>query len=171
MLTHKTLMREFSNDRLKVYKVDTKFIQNDKMPCFIGGHALIMPFIPAGEMWIADDLSEHDCKSTVYYLLVQKDLMAGGINYQDSIKRASKLETENQDRLDDSIKEELEKIDKLGRIVEPNYANGKHRLLHGKSEKHHQHLQNLIENQRKRRNNLGKKKHKFNGDALMRALT
>lgn len=168
MLTDKTLMPEYSNDKLKVYKVDAQFMQNDKMPHFVGGHSLIMAFIPSGEIWIADDLDEHSCKSTIYYLLVQKRLMASGLNYLDSVKRANQSEQENQDNLDDCIKDELD-IVKV-RIIEPSYSNSKHKLVHGKGEKHHVHYNLLQENQKKRRQNIGKKKKKFDGDALMRAL-
>jgi len=167
MLSEKELLPQYSNDKIKVYKVNQEFIHNDHMPDFVGGHALIMDFIPPGEIWLADDLDDNQTKSTLYYLLVQKRLMAKGVPYKDSIKMAGKLEKEVGNDFEGDIQNELNESQD---IIEPSFSNGaKHNLAGKNSKRLNYNIKSLHENQKKRRHKLYSHKQTI-GETMVRFL-
>ena len=158
MLLQKKFLPQYSNNRVKVFIVNAKYMQNDHMPDFVGGHALVMSKIPSGEVWIADDLKEDEQKRTIYYLLCQKRLMAMGLPYGDSVKRAEKLEHDSKGNYDSAIQGELQKA---VFIIEPTISNGvKHKFTHrDKAEKH---FKTLHDAQKKRRSKYMKQRKQAN---------
>jgi hypothetical protein len=153
MLLKKQEIKQYCTDKLKVYSVNGEFVRNTYMPDFVGGHALIMDFIPSGEIWIADDLKENEVKRLVYFLLVEKKYMVKGLVYEDALRRANQAVSKNKVNLDRCIQDELGYTRYI--IAEPSFSNGaSHNLIHGHGDKYHTHFKKLHNNQRKLRKQI-----------------
>ncbi len=111
-LIHEKLLKEYSN-HLKVWIVKGRAVRDY---CFIefteGGHDKVYNFIPAGEVWIDDDVQVKERKFIILHELHERSLMAKGINYANAHRDASIREyycRHHPDELELLLKEDLER--------------------------------------------------------------
>jgi hypothetical protein len=57
-----------------------------------GGHEYVYEFVPHGQVWIDDDVSEQEIGYVILHELHERNLMAKGMTYDDAHASASKLE-------------------------------------------------------------------------------
>ncbi|MFH0711733.1 MAG: hypothetical protein V1889_01105 [archaeon] len=57
-----------------------------------GGHDKVYPFIPSGEIWIDDDVFPRERKFVFLHEIHERNLMSGGMCYDDAHKDSSKIE-------------------------------------------------------------------------------
>ena len=77
---YKSILTSVGN--VKVWLVDGKSVRNYYDKNFVqGGHSKVYSFIPKGEVWIDDDLSEQERKPVIIHELNELGLMRKGIPY------------------------------------------------------------------------------------------
>ena len=57
-----------------------------------GGHEYVYEFVPHGQVWIDDDVTEQEIGYVILHELHERNLMAKGMNYDDAHDSASKIE-------------------------------------------------------------------------------
>lgn len=89
---HKHLWRKIK-DGLDVWIVKGRLVRSDFFTDFTaGGHEYVYKFIPAGEVWIDDDIEESERRFVLLHELHERKLMAGGLSYDRAHARSSRLE-------------------------------------------------------------------------------
>jgi hypothetical protein len=114
---HKALLKKYSRV-LKVWIVSGELVRDMFYIDFTeGGHDLVYPFMPKGEIWIDDDVPRKELKFVLLHELHERGLMAEGWPY-DSGDRSAHLESNKLEyfcrhhpsKVDGKIKEELGKL-------------------------------------------------------------
>ncbi len=124
---HKTILPEYSNG-IKVWIVDGRIVRGLFFIDFTqGGHDKVYDFVPAGEIWLDDDLVESERKYVLLHELHERALMANGMSYAKAHLDASAIEEfcrQNPGQLQEKLKEAIEKNKLLARNGNGNGANG-----------------------------------------------
>jgi hypothetical protein len=90
---HKTLLDKYSNEKLKVWIVRGELVRDLFFLDFTeGGHDKVYDFVPAGEVWIDDDLSIRERKFVILHEVHERNLMSKGMNYDSAHKSSSEIE-------------------------------------------------------------------------------
>lgn len=93
---HRELFKEFG--KIKVWEVNGELVRDYFYIDFTeGGHDKVFPFIPAGEIWLDDDLSEKERKFVLLHELHERNLMPEG--HDISIKNASLKPDHNYEKV------------------------------------------------------------------------
>lgn len=110
---HKDLLQEWSTDTIKIWLVNGTLVRDFFLIEYAsGGHDRVYPFIPEGEVWIEDVLSEQERKFIILHELHERFLMGGGKKYHEAHHGATIVEDRYRDapnELEVRIREELEK--------------------------------------------------------------
>lgn len=110
---HKDLLQEWSTDVLKIWIVNGTLVRDFFLIEYAsGGHDRVYPFIPEGEIWIEDVLSEQERKFIILHELHERFLMGVGKKYPEAHQGATIIEDryrDNPHELTLRIREELEK--------------------------------------------------------------
>ena len=85
----KALLKQYSGT-IQVWMVDGHMLRDLIYVGFTeGGHDKIYSFIPAGEIWIDDDLSPGEVPLVVFHEIHERNLMAKGLSYTEAHVSAS----------------------------------------------------------------------------------
>lgn len=107
----KKKLHAYSTEFLSVYLVYGKFVRDLYLVEYAeGGHDLVYPFIPQGEVWIEEVLHPRERKFIILHELHERALMLQGKDYKHAHKGATIVEDrfrENPKGLDARIKKEL----------------------------------------------------------------
>lgn len=77
----KRLLKEYSKSGLRVYIVRGKLVRDNFFIDFTeGGHDKVYSFIPAGEIWIDDDISQKERKFILLHEVFERNLMSRGLH-------------------------------------------------------------------------------------------
>ncbi|MDD5071091.1 MAG: hypothetical protein PHV17_10240, partial [Candidatus Omnitrophica bacterium] len=89
---HKRLLKKYSK-KLKVWIVDGRLVRDLFFIDFTeGGHDKVYPFIPAGEIWLDDDLTLREIKFVLLHEVHERNLMCSGENYDTAHEASSEIE-------------------------------------------------------------------------------
>ena len=89
---HKTLLRSYSRD-LRVWIISGELVRDLFFIDFTeGGHDKVYHFVPAGEVWLDDDLMRTERPFVLLHEVHERRLMAGGLDYPHAHRSASHLE-------------------------------------------------------------------------------
>jgi hypothetical protein len=129
---------EYRVGKLKVILVNGTAVRVKDVSFTMGGHNLVYSYVPKGEIWIADELSEYDRKCTLLHEFVEVRWMAQGMKYDDAHIRANSIEgkARHGGDVDKMLKNEMVK---LPPILEPSIYNGAKHLVTEGSDLHHTH--------------------------------
>ncbi len=109
---HKELLAEFSG-AVKVWIVDGEWVRDFYDIDFTeGGHDKVYKFIPAGEVWIDDDVTPAERKFILLHELHERSLMDKGWTYPKAHRDSSRVEFEcrrHPEKLDARLREEIDK--------------------------------------------------------------
>jgi hypothetical protein len=109
---HKQLLVPYSK-YIKIWIVDGELVRDLFFIDYTeGGHDKVYSFIPAGEVWIDDDLSQKEIKFVLLHELHERYLMSQGLEYHPAHRSASHIEyfcRHNPEKLDEKLQEEIEK--------------------------------------------------------------
>jgi hypothetical protein len=84
-------------DGVRVFRVDGNKVRNGCSVEFcLGGHGLVYGYIPEDEMWVEDLPSEDDWWHNAFHEMVEYELMAGGMGYDEAHELASEKEAETR---------------------------------------------------------------------------
>jgi hypothetical protein len=101
------------NSGLKIWIVNGELVRDLLHMEFVeGGHDYVYPFVPAGEIWLDDDLDEADRKFVLLHEIHERFLMANGKTYEEAHRSASRIEHQTRikpDLLNDFLEEEFRK--------------------------------------------------------------
>ena len=107
---HKELLTEFSAD-VKVWVVDGELVRDFFFIDFTeGGHDKVYKFVPAGEVWLDDDVNPAERKFILLHELHERALMARGWPYARAHRDSSRIEYEcrhNPALLDAALRAEV----------------------------------------------------------------
>ncbi len=114
---HKKMLTKYSNG-VKVWIIDGALVRTVFFMDFTeGGHDKVYKFVPKGEVWLDDDLSEKEIKLVLLHELHERYLMSEGWDYDPAHRKASSLEyhcrhhpEETDTKLDEEMKRNKEKI-------------------------------------------------------------
>jgi len=115
---HQKLLKEYSNDSLKVWLIDGELVRDLYDLEFVeGGHDYVYQFIPVNEVWLDNDLAPGEYPFVLLHEIHERYLMATGKTYSQAHRSASSIE--HQARLAPQttagwLKKEFEKNNKLG---------------------------------------------------------
>lgn len=109
----KERLHKYSSETVHVYLVYGEFVRDIYLVEYAeGGHDLVYPFIPRGEVWIEEVLHPSERKFIILHELHERFLMSQGKNYPHAHKGALMIEDrfrENPEGLEERIRQELEK--------------------------------------------------------------
>jgi hypothetical protein len=109
---HEDLWAEFSGT-VKVWVVDGELVRDLYFIDFTeGGHDKVYKFVPAGEVWIDDDVNPAERRFILLHELHERALMARGWAYPRAHKDSSRIEYKcrrNPSLLDAALRAEVEK--------------------------------------------------------------
>ncbi len=89
---HKTLLRSYSRG-LRVWIIRGELVRDLFFIDFTeGGHDKVYHFVPAGEVWLDDDLTRRERPFVLLHEVHERRLMAGGLDYSHAHRSASHLE-------------------------------------------------------------------------------
>lgn len=113
---HKKLIKKYSEDRLKVWIVDGELVRGVYFVDFTqGGHDKVYKFIPEGEIWIDDDVSQKEMKFVLLHEIHERNLMERGMRYDpahDSSLIIEHYARHHSKKVDELLKKELKKYSK-----------------------------------------------------------
>ena len=91
-MVHKQLLEEFSGS-VKVWVVDGELVRDVFFVDFTeGGHDKVYKFVPAGEVWLDDDVNPAERRFILLHELHERALMARGWPYGRAHKDSSRIE-------------------------------------------------------------------------------
>ena len=91
---HEHRLSVFSSANLQVWIVNGEAIRDTYHLDFTeGGHDYVYDFVPAGEVWLDDDLSPRERHLILLHELHERALMAAGADYPSAHASASRLES------------------------------------------------------------------------------
>ncbi|MGA2531582.1 MAG: hypothetical protein ABSG19_00955 [Candidatus Aminicenantales bacterium] len=109
-MVHKELLKEFSAD-VKVWVVDGELVRDVFFIDFTeGGHDKVYKFVPAGEVWLDDDVNPGERRFILLHELHERALMARGWPYGRAHKDSSRVEFQcrcNPGLLDAALRAEV----------------------------------------------------------------
>lgn len=109
----KTALPEYSNNAVRVWIIDGKLVRDFFLIEYAeGGHDRVYTFIPPGEIWVEEVLSETERKFIILHELHERLLMGEGKKYPEAHHGATIIEDHYRDHpaeLEDRIREELAK--------------------------------------------------------------
>ena len=89
---HKALLADWSGG-VKVWVVDGELVRDVFFIDFTeGGHGRVYPFVPAGEVWLDDDVAPAEREFILLHELHERALMAGGWPYAKAHRDSSRIE-------------------------------------------------------------------------------
>jgi len=89
---HKRLLAAYGRG-IKIWLIDGELVRGWHYLDFTqGGHDKVYPFVPAGEVWIDDDLTPAERPYVLLHELHERQLMAGGLKYPAAHRSACELE-------------------------------------------------------------------------------
>lgn len=104
---------EWSTDSVAVWLVDGTLVRETYMLDYAeGGHDIVYPWIPQGEVWVEESLDEKERLFILLHELHERELMKGGMSYADAHHGATIVEAhfrKHETGLAERIKEELAK--------------------------------------------------------------
>lgn len=107
----KDFLQEHSTPSLKIWLIRGKFVRDFLLTEYaLGGHDRVYPFIPEGEIWIEDILSESERRFIILHELHERLLMGAGKGYAAAHQGANIVEDyyrNNPKGLEQRIQEEL----------------------------------------------------------------
>ena len=107
---HKQLLEEFSGS-VKVWVVDGELVRDVFFVDFTeGGHDKVYKFVPAGEVWLDDDVNPAERRFILLHELHERALMARGWPYGRAHKDSSRIEFQcrrNPGLLDAALRAEV----------------------------------------------------------------
>jgi hypothetical protein len=110
---HKRLLKKYSK-KLKVWIVDGRMVRDLFFIDFTeGGHDKVYPFIPAGEIWLDDDLTLREIKLVLLHEVHERNLMSLGEEYHTAHESSSEIEyfcRQNPKLLDRYLQREFKKV-------------------------------------------------------------
>ncbi len=110
---HKKLLAKYSTEKVKVWVIDGALVRTVFFMDFTeGGHDNVYKFVPKGEVWLDDDLSEKEIKFVLLHELHERHLMSQGWNYDPAHRKASSIEyhcRHHPEELDSKLDDELKK--------------------------------------------------------------
>lgn len=110
---HKILLKKYSK-KIRVWIVDGRLVRDLFFIDFTeGGHDRVYPFIPAGEIWIDDDLSLREIKFVLLHEISERNLMGLGEDYTSAHELSSEIEyfcRKNPGTVDKYLKKEFKRI-------------------------------------------------------------
>lgn len=90
---HRGLWRKLKGG-VSVWIVDGRLVRSVFFTDFTeGGHDRVYPFVPAGEVWIDDDLRKKERPYVLLHELHERNLMLGGAGYDSAHEESSRLES------------------------------------------------------------------------------
>ena len=106
---HKALWKRLENG-VSVWIVDGRLVRSVfDIDFTAGGHEHVYEFVPAGEVWIDDDVAENERGLVLFHELHERNLMAAGMPYSKAHEESSRLELhcrQHPDELHDSLARE-----------------------------------------------------------------
>jgi hypothetical protein len=109
---HKEFLSEFGS-AVKVWVVDGELVREMFYIDFTeGGHDKVYKFVPAGEIWIDDDVMPEERRFILLHEMHERYLMAHGWNYGKAHKDSSRIEFKcrlHPEELDAALKKEIQK--------------------------------------------------------------
>jgi len=133
----KKLLKKYSTKNLQVWVINGELVRGLFFIDFTeGGHDKVYPFIPKGEIWLDDDLSQRERKFVLLHEIHERNLMASAtgvlsINkgyakmdkaytkiYDRAHKSASEIENYSRRHREKNVDSILRKEIKLSRIIE-----------------------------------------------------
>jgi hypothetical protein len=113
---HKELLSEFGS-AAKVWIVDGELVRDLFYIDFTeGGHDKVYKFVPAGEIWIDDDVMPEERRFILLHEMHERYLMAQGWDYGKAHKDSSRIEFKcrlHPEQLGASLQEEIRKNRKI----------------------------------------------------------
>ena len=113
---HKRLLKKYS-DHLKVWVVNGKIVRDLFFVDFVeGGHDKVYSFVPEGEIWIDDDISQKERKFILLHEAHERYLMSKGWSYRKAHFNSSRLEhryRNKKDGLDKVLELNIKRNDSL----------------------------------------------------------
>ena len=104
---HKHLWRKLKGG-LHVWIVKGRLVRSDFFTDFTaGGHEYVYEFVPAGEVWIDDDIEANERRFIVLHELHERKLMARGMSYDKAHALSSRMELRcrhHPERLEPALK-------------------------------------------------------------------
>lgn len=101
------LFPEKTSEALRIWKVDGKLVRDFLFLGYdAGGHDLVYPWIPEGEIWLEEALSQKAQKFILLHELHERALMAQGKRYREAHQGATLVEDwfrDHADGLDERI--------------------------------------------------------------------
>jgi hypothetical protein len=113
---HKESLNEFGS-AAKVWVVDGELVRGLFYIDFTeGGHDKVYPFVPAGEIWIDDDVMPEERRYILLHEMHERYLMAQGWNYEKAHQDSSRIEFKcrlHPKELDAALQKEVAKNQQL----------------------------------------------------------
>lgn len=110
----KKFLKEYSNDKVKIWLVDGKMVRNFFFVEYAeGGHDKVYDFIPGNEIWIDEILPPEEIKFIIFHELRERNLMLKRKEYREAHKSATLAEDyyrDHPEKLDEAIKKEIQDI-------------------------------------------------------------
>jgi hypothetical protein len=99
--THERLWKKLDNG-LGVWVVNGRLVRSIFDVDFTaGGHEHVYEYVPAGEVWIDNDVEEHERPYVLLHELHERNRMAGGWTYRKAHAESSRLEQRLRNRPDE----------------------------------------------------------------------
>jgi len=110
---HKQYLEKYSRGGVKVWIVDGELVRDVFFIDYTeGGHDKVYSFVPAGEVWLDDDLQPSELKYVLLHELHERHLMTQGWNYPKAHRSSSHIEyfcRHHPQELEGKLAEEIEK--------------------------------------------------------------
>lgn len=89
-------------DGFKVFLVNGEYVRNNfEIDFTMGSHFHVSSYIPEGEVWLDDRLSENDLAALVCHEIHELKLMKEGMEYEKAHELATKLEIRFRKKLEE----------------------------------------------------------------------
>ena len=105
------LLKTYSSEKIKVWIVRGELVRSLFFLDFTeGGHDKVYHFVPKGEIWLDDDVSQTERKFVLLHEAHERNLMAKGMGYDDAHRDSSRIEffcRHHPEALDENLDREL----------------------------------------------------------------
>ncbi len=110
---HIRLLKTYSNDKLQVWVVDGELVRGRYYVDFTqGGHDKVYKFVPEGEVWVDNAISQKERKFILLHEIHERNLMKKGMKYDPAHQSSSAIENyarHNRRKIDSLLAKELKK--------------------------------------------------------------
>lgn len=107
---HKKFLKEY-NSQIKIWVVKGELVRDLLDIDYAGGsHDKLDNFIPKNEIWLDDDMDEHEQKFILLHELHERFWMSKGMTYKPAHRKATKIEDYHRrhpEKVDKAIQKEL----------------------------------------------------------------